>query len=181
MSWLWRWLGGAAYLRLLHRCERQLAKLLSLLLLLVMVVASLQLVATVVESLFVPGIVWYGERLVQLLGDLLTLLIAIEVLQNITSYLRQQAVQIELVLLTAMTAVARKVIVLPAGAENNPLLLGGLGMAVLFLACAYVLVRLPLNVRASDGTAPTRSFRAPHRWSPADGDDGPESPANPRD
>ena len=49
-----------------------------------------------------------------ILGDLLTVLIALEVLQNITSYLRRHVVQIELVLVTALTAVARKVIVLPA-------------------------------------------------------------------
>ena len=61
------------------------------------------------------------------LGDLLNLLIAVEVLQNITSYLRRHVVQIELVLITAMTAVARKVIVLPPGAESKPQLLAGLG------------------------------------------------------
>ena len=81
-----------------------------------------------------------------MLGDLLTLLIALEVLQNITSYLRHHVVQIELVLLTAMTAVARKVIVLPPGAENKPELLGGLGIAVLALAAAFWLVR-SLNIR----------------------------------
>ncbi|MEB3165611.1 MAG: phosphate-starvation-inducible PsiE family protein [Cyanobacteriota bacterium] len=168
-----RWLGDSAYLRFLHQAERQLAKLLGLLLLIVMVVASTQLVVSVVESLFIPGVTWYGERLVRLLGDLLTLLIAIEVLQNITSYLRQQAVQIELVLLTAMTAVARKVIVLPSGAENKPLLLAGLGMAVLFLALAYVLIRLPVSQPHSGGTEPTRSSLESHPSPPADGGDEP--------
>jgi uncharacterized membrane protein (DUF373 family) len=168
-----RWLGDSAYLHFLHQAERQLAKLLGLVLLIVMVVASVQLVVGVVESLFIPGITWYGERLVRLLGDLLTLLIAIEVLQNITSYLRQQAVQIELVLLTAMTAVARKVIVLPSGAENKPLLLAGLGMAVLFLALAYVLVRLPVSQPRSGETAPARSSLDSHPSPPADGGDGP--------
>ena len=41
-------------------------------------------------------------------GDrLLLILVSLEVLQNLTAYLRDQVVQIELVLLTAMTAVAR--------------------------------------------------------------------------
>ena len=69
------------------------------------------------------------------------MLIALEVLQNITSYLRRHVVQIELVLVTALTAVARKVIVLPSGAENKPQLLFGLGIAVVSLAAAYWLVK----------------------------------------
>ena len=67
--------------------------------------------------------------------------IALEVLQNITSYLRRHVVQIELVLVTALTAVARKVIVLPSGAENKPQLLVGLGIAVVSLSAAYWLVK----------------------------------------
>jgi uncharacterized membrane protein (DUF373 family) len=81
-----------------------------------------------------------GSKLNQVLGDLLTLMIALEVLQNITSYLRRHVVQIELVLLTAMTAVARKVIVLPHDSDQ-PALLVGLGLAVLALAGAFWLVR----------------------------------------
>jgi uncharacterized membrane protein (DUF373 family) len=49
-------------------------------------------------------------------------------------------VQIELVLLTALTAVARKVIVLPPGAENKPALMAGFGVVVVGIAVAYWLV-----------------------------------------
>lgn len=129
------------YLRVVDRAEQQLAKLLGLALLVVMAAATVQLLATVVWSVSNPGTPWLASQLTKVLGDLLNLLIAVEVLQNITSYLRRHVVQIELVLLTAMTAVARKVIVLPPGAENKPLLLVGLGVAVLSLAGAYWLVR----------------------------------------
>jgi len=168
-----------AYLRLADRAEQQLAKLLGLLLLLVTIVASSQLVVLVVQEMLIPGVSWYGERLVRLLGDLLTLLIAIEVLQNINSYLRHHTVQIELVLLTAMTAVARKVIVLPAGAENKPLLLAGLGVAVLFLALAYVLVRRPVQLRHADERGPARSSREVHPSPPRDGGGLRGSPEHP--
>jgi len=69
-------------------------------------------------------------------------------------------VQIELVLLTAMTAVARKVIVLPPGAENKPQLLLGLGVAVLALAAAYWLVRNLSLQREPTRTGPARPFQA---------------------
>jgi uncharacterized membrane protein (DUF373 family) len=129
------------YLHVIDRSEQQLAKLLGALLMVVMVAATVQLIWQVGWALTVPTTPWLGEKLNRVLGDLLNLLIALEVLQNITSYLRRHVVQIELVLLTAMTAVARKVIVLPAGAESKPQLLAGLGVAVLALAGAYWLVR----------------------------------------
>jgi uncharacterized membrane protein (DUF373 family) len=83
---------------------------------------------------------WFDGGLIKLLDRLLQIFIALEVLQNVTAYLRDQVVQIELVLLTAMTAVARKVIVLPPGTESKPQLMAGFGVIVVGLAAAYWLV-----------------------------------------
>jgi uncharacterized membrane protein (DUF373 family) len=130
-----------AFLHAIDRSEQQLAKVLAALLCVVIAAATVQLVVMVGQELFQPGNRWMGDDLTAVLGDLLNLLIALEVLQNITSYLRRHVVQIELVLLTAITAVARKVIVLPPGAESKPELLVGLGVAVLCLAAAFWLVR----------------------------------------
>ena len=134
------------YLQLVDRSEQSLAKLLGIVLLVVLVAGTVQLMSVVVVALLQPDTPWLGSKMNAVLGDLLTLLVAVEVLQNVTSYLRRHVVQIELVLLTAMTAVARKVIVLPPGAENKPQLLGGLGIAVLALAAAFWLVR-SVNIR----------------------------------
>ena len=131
----------STYLRLIDRSEQVLTKVLGLVLLVVMVAATVQLIGVVGVALVQPGTPWLSTTLNTVLGDLLTLLIALEVLQNITSYLRHHVVQIELVLLTAMTAVARKVIVMPPGVQKNPADLIGLGFAVLSLAGAYWLVR----------------------------------------
>ena len=140
---LWQ---DATYLELIDRSEQSLAKLLGLVLLVVLVAGTVQLTIGVTAAVLKPDTPWLGSKINAVLGDLLTLLIAVEVLQNVTSYLRRHVVQIELVLLTAMTAVARKVIVLPPGAENKPELLGGLGIAVLALAAAFWLVR-SVNIR----------------------------------
>jgi uncharacterized membrane protein (DUF373 family) len=136
----------ATYLELIDRSEQSLAKLLGLVLLVVLVAGTVQLTIVVTAAVLQPDTPWLSSKINAVLGDLLTLLIAVEVLQNVTSYLRRHVVQIELVLLTAMTAVARKVIVLPPGAENKPELLGGLGIAVLALAAAFWLVR-SVNIR----------------------------------
>ena len=77
-------------------------------------------------------------------------------------------VQIELVLVTALTAVARKVIVLPSGAENKPQLLVGLGIAVVSLSAAYWLIK-----RAN--ATPAGAFRAVDPSSFDGSDDGLES------
>ena len=152
----YRFFGDAFFLRVIDIGEQQLAKLLGAALFLVLVAASFQLIAQLVVGLLTPGTSWFGERLILLLGDLLSLLIGLEVLQNITAYLRRRVVQIELVLVTAITAVARKVIVLPPGSENKPLLLLGLGVAVLCLAGAYWLVLQATGSQAS------RQNRASH-------------------
>lgn len=153
----------ANYLRVIDRAEQQLAKLLGVVLIVVMVAATLQLIWQVGWALTVPGTPWLGSKLNQVLGDLLTLLIAIEVLQNITSYLRRHVVQIELVLLTAITAVARKVIVLPPGAESKPQLLAGLGVAVLCLSASFWLVRSLTLRRPAARTGPARWSQEPDR------------------
>jgi uncharacterized membrane protein (DUF373 family) len=156
-----RLLEDANYLRAIDRSEQQLAKLLGVLLVVVMLAATVQLVVEVWRALLVPETPWLGAKLNKMLGDLLNLLIALEVLQNITSYLRRHVVQIELVLLTAMTAVARKVIVLPPGAENKPQLLAGLGVAVLALAGAYWLVRSLTLRKPPSRTGPAIRIREP--------------------
>lgn len=171
MSWQKRLRSDVAYLALVDRAERQLAKLLAGGLLLVLVLAALQLIVVLMLDLVQRRTLWIGEPLIRLLGDLLTLLIGLEVLQNITSYLRRRVVQIDLVLLTAMTAVGRKVIVLPPGSENKPLLLVGLGVVVLALALAYWLVRHSARLNPETSAEPARSFQGPDpSVQPDDGD-----------
>jgi uncharacterized membrane protein (DUF373 family) len=159
MTRLRRLFEDTTYLKLVDRSEQLLAKVLGLVLLVVMVAATIQLIVSVAWSLSQPATPWMASRLNNVLGDLLTLLIAGEVLQNVISYLRRHVVQIELVLLTAMTAVARKVIVLPPGAENKPQLLAGLGVAVLTLAAAFWLMRNLNARRPAARTGPTRWIR----------------------
>ena len=81
-----------------------------------------------------------GNELITVLGEVLTLLIAIEVLENVLAYLRDHSIQLELVLATAITAMARKIIVLPSHSGDNPLLLLGLGFGTLSLSAAYWLL-----------------------------------------
>ncbi len=129
------------FLSTIHGYERQLAKLLALLLAVVIGFAVFELVIESSIKIAQFQTDWFNGGLIKLLDRLLLIFIALEVLQNVTAYLRDQVVQIELVLLTAMTAVARKVIVLPPGTESKPQLMAGFGVIVVGLAAAYWLVK----------------------------------------
>jgi uncharacterized membrane protein (DUF373 family) len=144
-----QFLGDKDFLAVIHSYERQLAKLLALLLAIVIGFAVIELVveASIKIARFETN--WFEGGLIQLLDRLLMIFIALEVLQNVTAYLRDQVVQIELVLLTAMTAVARKVIVLPPGTESKPQLMAGFGVIVVGIAAAYWLVKRARNDQQS--------------------------------
>ena len=129
------------FLSTIHGYERQLAKLLALLLAVVIGFAVFELLVESSIKIAQFQTNWFNGGLIKLLDRLLLIFIALEVLQNVTAYLRDQVVQIELVLLTAMTAVARKVIVLPPGTESKPQLMAGFGLIVVGLAAAYWLVK----------------------------------------
>ena len=129
------------FLSTIHGYERQLAKLLALLLAVVIGFAVFELLVESSIKIAHFQTNWFNGGLIKLLDRLLLIFIALEVLQNVTAYLRDQVVQIELVLLTAMTAVARKVIVLPPGTESKPQLMAGFGLIVVGLAAAYWLVK----------------------------------------
>jgi uncharacterized membrane protein (DUF373 family) len=136
-----QFLGDKDFLAVIHSYERQLAKLLALLLAIVIGFAVIELVVESGIKIARFETNWFEGGLIQLLDRLLMIFIALEVLQNVTAYLRDQVVQIELVLLTAMTAVARKVIVLPPGTESKPQLMAGFGVIVVGIAAAYWLVK----------------------------------------
>ena len=129
------------FLNLIERFERQLARILALLLMVVLVAATLQLLLFTGQQLISLEQGWLSGGLLLLLDRLLLLLIGLEVLQNVTAYLKDHEIQIELVLLTALTAVARKVIVLPPGQEKDPLNLMGFGVVIACLAGSYALLR----------------------------------------
>ncbi|MEB3320680.1 MAG: phosphate-starvation-inducible PsiE family protein [Cyanobium sp.] len=133
-------LGDKRFLDVIHGYERQLAKILALLLSVVIGFATFELLLQSGFKLIQPDTDWFDGSLIRMLDRLLLIFIALEVLQNVTAYLRDQVVQIELVLLTALTAVARKVIVLPPGTENKPQLMAGFGLIVVGIAAAYWLV-----------------------------------------
>jgi uncharacterized membrane protein (DUF373 family) len=80
----------------------------------------------------------FSAPLLKIFGLFLNVLIALELMENVTAYLRQHAIQLELVIVTALTAVARKIVIFDSKAEGD---ITGLAIAVLSLSASYWIVR----------------------------------------
>lgn len=77
------------------------------------------------------------ENLISTLGNILLVLIAIEIFLNIIFYLTKDAINVSLVLATALTAVARKVIILDYQ-SIEPLYIFALAAVILALGIAFL-------------------------------------------
>lgn len=88
--------------------------------------------------------IFFGQTLLDIFGLFLSVLIALEILENITAYLKKHVVQVELVIVTSLTAVARKIIILDLKQVSGVSLIG-LAIAILSLSVSYFIVK---NVRS---------------------------------
>jgi uncharacterized membrane protein (DUF373 family) len=133
------------FLHLLKIIEGWVSKILSIGMILVTIVAILQLgyslVDTLVNSIRKPSSDNFNTELFQLFGLFLNVLIALEILENITAYLKKHVIQVELVLVTSLIAVARKIIILDLEKKDSNDLIA-LGIAVIALSTSYVIIRL---------------------------------------
>jgi uncharacterized membrane protein (DUF373 family) len=83
---------------------------------------------------------FFNKTLIEIFGLFLNILIALELLENITAYLKKHIVQVELVVVTALIAVARKIIIFDSNKyDKNDLI--ALANASLALSVSYWLIR----------------------------------------
>jgi uncharacterized membrane protein (DUF373 family) len=83
----------------------------------------------------------FNKKLFQLFGLFLNVLIALEILENITAYLKKHVIQVELVLVTSLIAVSRKIIILDLEKKDSNDLIA-LAVASFALSTSYVIIRL---------------------------------------
>ncbi|MCC5843793.1 MAG: phosphate-starvation-inducible PsiE family protein [Verrucomicrobia bacterium] len=114
------------------------------LILLMMVVVAQSLVELILvlwkDMLAGPVNVLQNQEMLTVLGFFMMVLIALELLETIKNYLTENAIHVEVVLLVAMIAVARKVIILDMK-ELQPLTLFGIAALILSLAGSYWLLK----------------------------------------
>jgi uncharacterized membrane protein (DUF373 family) len=138
--------GVENFLGFLDRIESLVAKLLSIAMVGVLFFTVFDLGVFLFFALFIPP----GDRsektfLIEVFGLFLNILIALEIMENITAYLRKHVVQVELVFITALIAGARKIIILDLAKVSGDQLIG-LGVAILSLAIGYWIMR-QMNIK----------------------------------
>lgn len=128
------------FLDLIHKVENVVSKVLSIALLVVITISLIDLMTILGQELLVEPVGFFNTTLLDIFGLFLNILIALELLENITAYLRNHIVQVELVIVTSLIAVARKIIIFDfARYENLDLI--ALGFAILALSVSYWLIR----------------------------------------
>ncbi|HDR53004.1 MAG TPA: hypothetical protein ENN90_15520 [Mariniphaga anaerophila] len=80
------------------------------------------------------------DDLMDLFGVFLLVLIGIELLDTIKVYLRQNQVHVEVVVLVAIIALARKIVILKVEQLSGDVIIG-IGVLIIALSVAYYLIK----------------------------------------
>jgi uncharacterized membrane protein (DUF373 family) len=139
--------GDDVFLEVLHFFERLIAKILSASLIVVIFVSIVDLIKYLYSDLFGQHpIGFFGTTLIEVFGLFLNILIAMELLENISGYLKRNVIQVELVIVTSIIAVARKIIIFDFN-KYSEMQLGALVVATLGLSASYWLLKQVGNRR----------------------------------
>jgi uncharacterized membrane protein (DUF373 family) len=127
--------------RFFDNIEKYIAVVLLGLMAIVVAAATLEVAYLVATNIFDPPGYFIGvEDLFKIFSLFLMVLIGLELLSSIRFYLKDNSIHAELMLLIAMTAVTRKVVILDAK-EIDPMAMFGVGFMIIALAVGYYLVR----------------------------------------
>jgi len=134
---LWK---DEGFLHTVKKIETILAKFLSLTMILIIIIATIDLIRVVMTDIFSEPKMLLSIGLFEFFGMFLNILIALEILENITAYLRKHVIQVELVIVTSLVAIARKIIILDLY-KTPSLSIIGLGVAIFSLSISYLIIR----------------------------------------
>ncbi|MEG4841227.1 phosphate-starvation-inducible PsiE family protein [Microcoleus sp. B9-D4] len=128
------------FLHFTESVEVIISKVLSLAMILVIIVSVADLVIFLAQELVNHTDSFLKDTLFVIFGLFLNVLIALEILENITAYLKKHVIQVELVIVTSLIAVSRKIIILDLEKKTAADLIG-LATAIFALSISYLIVR----------------------------------------
>jgi uncharacterized membrane protein (DUF373 family) len=137
-----------SFMHFIENIEVVVSKVLSLFMVLVILMAIGDLAVYIFKSLFSTQAGSINQVLFKIFGLFLNILIALEILENITGYLKKHVLQVELVIVTSLIAVARKIIILDLDKVSGVDIIG-LGIAVLALSISYLIIRSSNSSRST--------------------------------
>ncbi|OPX72779.1 MAG: Phosphate-starvation-inducible E [Methanoregulaceae archaeon PtaB.Bin108] len=128
----------------LNQFEKIVYYALVILLAIVIFISVVELVILMIDGLFVDHTFRLdNHEILTVFGFFLLILIGIELLDTIKAYIKKQEIHVEIIVLLAIIAVARKIILLDPYSDMplSDLTLWGMGVVVICLAAAYYLIR----------------------------------------
>jgi uncharacterized membrane protein (DUF373 family) len=132
---------GTAVMKYLEKLEYMVIRALVVMMALVVFFASLDLAWIIIQDIIVPPYLLFDvNRLLEIFGMFLLVLIGIELLESIRTYFDKKVIHVEVVMTVALIAVARKVIILDVK-ELDGLKLIGIGVIIFALAFGYVYIK----------------------------------------
>jgi len=115
----------------------------------VVFISTIELLIVICQQLYKPPRMLLNiEEMHEVFGFFLMVLIGLELLETIKSYLQKDKIQVEVVLLVALIAVSRKIIILEYKSLTPEMILCVAGL-VLSLAAGYFMVKRALQSGAS--------------------------------
>lgn len=129
------------FLKLIHVVERLVSKILSVALLIVIIVGIYDLIYLLIKDLFSSDLAgFYNKGLIEIFGLFLNILIALELMENITAYLKRNVIYVELVIVTALIAVSRKIIIFDFAKKSSQDLIA-ISIGIIALSISYWLIK----------------------------------------
>ena len=123
------------------KTEKYIAIVLLVLMGIVVIAAAAEIAYEIVTGLIQPpGFILDVTELIDTFGLFLMVLIGLELMATMHMYLSDHTIHVEMMLLVALTAVTRKVVILDT-VKTEPLLVFGLGLLFLALSGCYFLIR----------------------------------------
>jgi uncharacterized membrane protein (DUF373 family) len=149
---LWKTLFSPAsdekFLDFVHLVEKLVSKVLSVSLLLVIAVALFDLIYILCQNILTSDPAgFYSQKIIEVFGLFLNVLIALELLENVTAYLKKNIIHVELVIVTALIAVSRKIIIFDSKGGQTSQELIAISIGILALSISYCLVK---NTRSKE-------------------------------
>jgi uncharacterized membrane protein (DUF373 family) len=131
--------------RIFHYFERIIVLILLALMGLIITISTFELSASIIDSMINnksdKGYMLLNiSELLELFSFILLIVIGLELFETIKYYLNKHIIQAEFILLVALTAIARKVIVLDYSKADERLLLG-IAATIIALSTGYFLIK----------------------------------------
>jgi uncharacterized membrane protein (DUF373 family) len=125
----------------LDQFQKAILTVLIALMSLVVLLATLELIYVLAIDILSPPILLLEiNEILSIFGYFLLILIGVELLETFRIYLQEHAINVQVVFLVAIIAIARKVIILEFD-KTQDLTLIGMGFIIISLASAYYLVK----------------------------------------